>query len=94
MDIDNLKEPLELETTIPMLEDAQGSENETQRKPREARNKEVLRVNENAEDKKILEKKRKFRGMRRNETVKKVRSILYLALGAEGKEYFPKNTQG
>ena len=36
LDIDNLKEPLEQETTIPILEGAQDSENEPQRKAREA----------------------------------------------------------
>ena len=87
-DKDNLKEPLELETTIPILEGAQESENEPQRKAREARNKETIRVYEHAEDKRIAVEKRKFGGMRRYEADKKVRSILYLALGAEGKRVF------
>ena len=42
LDIDNLKEPLESETTISILESAQDSENRTQRKTREARNKELM----------------------------------------------------
>ena len=42
LDIDNLKEPLELETTIPILEGAKESKNEPQRKAREARNKEAM----------------------------------------------------
>ena len=46
LDIDNLKEPLESETTIPILEGAQESEIESQRKAREARNKETMRVYE------------------------------------------------
>ena len=57
LDIDNLKEPVEGETKLPILEGAQESETEPQRKAREAK-------------------------------VKKVRSILYLALGAEGKRVF------
>ena len=88
LDIDNLKEPLELETTIPILKSAQESENEPHRKAREARKKETMRVYEHAEDKRIAEEKRNFRGMRRYEAGKKVRSVLYLALGAEGKKVF------
>ena len=72
---------------MPILEGARESENEPQRKEREARNKETMRVYEHAEDKRI-EEKRKIRGMRRYEADKKVRSILYLALGAEGKRVF------
>ena len=88
LDIDNLKEPLKGETTIPVLESAQESETDPQRKAREARNKETMRVYEHAEDKRLAEEKGKFGGMRRYEADKKVRSILYLALGAEGKRVF------
>ena len=88
LDIDNLKEPLELETTIPILEGAQESETDPKRKAREARNKETMRVYEHAEDKRLAEDIRKLGGMRRYEADKKVRSILYLALGAEGKRVF------
>ena len=92
LDIDNLKEPLELETTIPILEGAQETENEPQRKAREARNKKTMRVYEHARDKRMAEEKRQFGGMRRYEADKKVRSISYLALGAEGKRVFaPKH---
>ena len=38
--IDNLKEPVEGDTTLPILEGAQESETDQQRKAREARNKE------------------------------------------------------
>ena len=38
LDIDNLKEPVEGETTLPILEGAQESETDQQRKTREARN--------------------------------------------------------
>ena len=47
-----------------------------------------MRVFETTEDKRILEEKRKFGGVRRYEADKKVRSILYLALGVEGKRVF------
>ena len=53
LDIDSLTEPLELETTMPILEGAQDSEEEQQRKAREARNKEAMRVFEHTEDKRI-----------------------------------------
>ena len=79
---------MEWETTISILEAAQDSENETQRKAREATNKEVMRVWEIAEDNKIIKEKRKIWGMRRNDADKKVRFILYLALGAEVKILF------
>ena len=88
LDIDSLKEPLELGTTIPILEGAQESETDPQRNAREARNKETARVYEQAEDKRLAEEKRKFGCMRKYEADKKVRSILYLALGAEGKRVF------
>ena len=79
---------MEGEITIPVLEGAQESETDPQRKAREARKKETMRVYEHAEDKRLAEEKRKFGGMRRYGADKKVRSILYLALGAEGKRVF------
>ena len=47
-----------------------------------------MRVYEHAEEKRLAEEKRKFGGMRRYKADKKVRSILYLALGAEAKIIF------
>ena len=91
LDNENLKQPLEQETAIPILEDVQDSENETQRKATEARNKETMQVYEHSEDKRIAEEKRKFGGMRRYQADKKVRFILHLALGAEGKRVFSPN---
>ena len=88
LDINNLKESVEGKTTLPILEGAQESETDQQRKAREARNKEVMRVYGHAEEKRLAEEKRKFGVMRRYEAEKKVRSILYLALGAEGKRFF------
>ena len=89
LDLDNLKEPMEGETTLPILEGAQESETDQQRKPREARNKETMRVYEHAEEKRLAEEKRKFRGMRRYEADKKVSSILYLA-----KSFRPEISKG
>ena len=79
---------MEGETTLPILEGAQESETDQQRKAKEARIKETMRVYEHAEEKRLAEEKRKFGGMRRYEAYKIVRSILYLALGVEGKKIF------
>ena len=68
LDIDNLKGPVEGETTLPILEGAQESETDQKRKTREARNKETMRVYEHAEEKRLAEEKVKFGGMRRYET--------------------------
>ena len=94
LDIGNLKEPVEGETTLPILRGAQESETDQQRKAREARNIEVMRVYEHAEEKRLAEEKRKFVGMRRHEANKKVSSILYLALGAEAKRLFAQKHPG
>ena len=84
-DLDNLKDPVESEIEIPTSEGAQDSETETQRKAREARNKELMKIYDNAEDKRIADEKRKIGGMRRIEADKKVRYNFYLALGSKGK---------
>ena len=73
IDIDNRKDPEESETDILTLEGAQDSKNETPRTARQARNREVVKVYENAEDKRIAEEKRKFGGMRRVEADKNLR---------------------
>ena len=57
LDKDNLKEPWEQETTIPILEVAHDSENEPQRKTRMARNKETMRIYEQSEKKRMVEEK-------------------------------------
>ena len=69
IDIDNQKDPVKSETDIPILEGAQNSETEIQRKAREVRSKEVMKFYENAEDKRIAEK-RKLGGIRRLEADK------------------------
>ena len=66
------------ETEITILKGAQDSENETQKKIREARNKEVRQVYEKSDDKRITEDKRKLGGMRRNEADKKSKINLFL----------------
>ena len=55
---------------------------------RESRNKNAMKQYESSEEKRINEEKRKFNGMRRMEADKKLRSILFLALGSEGKRVF------
>ena len=62
LNIDNLNKKLESETIIPILEGSQESETDTKRKTRVFRNKEVVRVYENTEDKRITEDKRKMEG--------------------------------
>ena len=59
-------------------------------KIREARNKEVSRVYQNAEDHQIMEEKGKLGGMSRNEADKNVRWILYLALAERKRVCFTK----
>ena len=95
LDIDNLKEPMEGETTLPILEGAQESETDQQRKAREARNKETMRVYEHAEEKRLAEEKRKFGGMRRYEADKKskVNPILGLRSGRQ-KSFRPETSKG
>ena len=82
------------ETQIPILEQATGSESDTERANRETRNKNAMKQHESAEEKRINEEKRKFNGMRRTEADEKLRSVLFLALGSEGKRVFSqKNTR-
>ena len=72
----------------PILEQVTGSESDTDRASRETRNKNATKQYEAAEEKRINEEKRKFNGMRQTEADKKLRSILFLALGSEGKRVF------
>ena len=77
------------ETQIPILEQATGSESDTERANRESRNKNAMKQYESTEEKRINEEKRKFNRMRRTEADKKLRSIfLFLALGSEGNRVF------
>ena len=92
LDIDSLKEPLELGTTIPILEGAQESETDPQRNAREARNKETARVYEQAEDKRLAEEKRKFGCMRKYEADKKSKINLIFGPRSGRKESFCSKT--
>ena len=88
LDLENLHGPEIPETQIPFLEQATGSESDTEKANGENRNKNAMKQYESAEEKRINEEKRKFNGMRRTEADKKLRSILFLALGSEGKRVF------
>ena len=88
LDIESLHGPEIPETQIPILEQATGSESDAEKANRESRNKSTMKQYESAEEKRINEEKRKFNGMRRTEADKKLRSILFLALGSEGKRVF------
>ena len=71
--VDALKQAIIDKKGYSILVEAQDSEKEPQRKAREARNKETMRIYEHAEDKRLAEEKRKIGGMRRYEVDKKVR---------------------
>ena len=91
LDIESLKGPETPETQIPILEQVTGSESDTDRASRETRNKNAMKKCAAAEEKRINDKKkRKFNGMRRAETDKKLLSILFLALGSELKKVFAR----
>ena len=88
LDLESLHGPEIPETQIPILEQETGSESDAEKANRESRNKSTMKQYESAEEKRINEEKRKFNGMRRTEADKKLRSILFLALGSEGKRVF------
>ena len=88
LDLESLHGPEIPETQIPILEQATGSESDAEKANRESSNKSTMKQYEPAEEKRINEEKRKFNGMRRTEADKKLRSILFLALGSEGKRVF------
>ena len=88
LDLESLHGPEIPETQIPILDQTTGSESHTERVNRETRIKNAMKQYESAEEKRISEEKRKFNRMRRTEADKKLRSILFLALGSEGKRVF------
>ena len=88
LDLESLHGPEIPETQISILEQATGSETDAERAIRENRNKNAMKQYESAEENRINEEKRKFNGMRRTKADKKLRSILFLALGSEGKRVF------
>ena len=88
LDIDNLKEPFELETTMPMLESAQVSEKKT---TEESQGGQKQRTNASFRTQRRQTHTRREPKIRGHEEIRgrqKVRSILYLALGAEKKRVF------
>ena len=91
LDLESLHGPEIPETQIPILEQATDSESDTERANRDNRNKNAMKQYESAEEKRINEEKRKFNGMKRTEADKKLRSILFPALGSEGKRVFTQN---
>ena len=93
LDLESLHGPEIPETQIPILEQTTGSESDTKRVNRETRNKNAMKQYESAEEKRISEEKRKFNGMRGTEADKKLRSILFLALGSEGKRVFSEKSR-
>ena len=93
LDLESLNGPEIPETQIPILEQATGSESDAEKANRESRNKSTMKQYESAEEKRINEEKRKFNGIRRTEADKKLRSILFLGLGAKEKEFLHKRTR-
>ena len=88
LDIESLHGSEAPETQIPILEQTTGSESDTDRASRETKNRNAMKQYEAAEEKRINVEKRKFNGMRRTEADEKLRSILSLSLGSEGKRIF------
>ena len=94
LDIESLHGLEVPETQILILEQVTGSVSDTDRANRETRNRNAMKQYQSAEEKRIIKEKRKFNGMRRTEADKKLRSILFLALGSKGKRVFTqKNTR-
>ena len=86
--IDNLLNPTERYPQTPLLENPPESETEPQKTSRLERN---IREQKRYDDKEMASIKsqtKKFNGMRFEEPDKKLRSILYLALGNEEKKIF------
>ena len=88
LDLESLHGPEIPETQITILQQATGSESDTERANSENRKKNAMKQYESGEEKRINEEKRKFNGMRRTEADKKLRSTLVLAFGSEGKKSF------
>ena len=84
LDIDSFDGPEVPETQKPILEQAPGSELDTERVSRKARNENALKLCKAAQEKRINEIKKTFNCMRPSEADKKLRFILFLAIGSEG----------
>ena len=94
VDIENLLNPIERHYTHPhALENPTVNELENQRKARPERNKLEQICYDDEEAASIKTETKRFKRLRVEETDKKLRSILYLALGNEGKRYSDRNLQ-
>ena len=89
IDIENLLNPSERQHPLPPnLENSPDGETDAQRRSRLERNTQEQRRYDEEETASIKTETKKFNGMRIEETDKKLRSVLYLALGNEGKRIF------
>ena len=89
IDIENLLNPSERHHPLPPnLENSTDGETDTQRRSRLERNSQEQRRYDEEETASIKTETKKFNGMRIEEADKKLRSVLYLALGNEGKRIF------
>ena len=89
IDIENLLNPLERQHPLPPnLEKSTDGETDAQRRSRMERNTQEQRQYDEEETSSIKTETTKFNGMRIEEADKKLRSVLYLALGNKGKRIF------
>ena len=89
IDIENLLNPSERHhPQPPKLENPMDGETDNQRQSRMERNTQQQRRNDKEESASIKSETKKFNGMRLEEADKKLRSVLYLTLGNEGKRIF------
>ena len=89
IDIENLLNPSERQHPLPPnLENSTDGETDTQRRSRLERNTQEQRRYDEEETASMKTETKKFNGTRTEEVDKKLRSVLYLALGNEGKRIF------
>ena len=89
IDIENLLNPTErYHSPPPTLENRPENESDAQKTSRIERNIQEQKRFDDEEMASIKSETKKFNGMRLEEADKKLRSILYLALGNEGKKIF------
>ena len=89
VDIENLLNPSERHHTLPpTLENPTENESENQRKTLKERNIQEQKQNDGEEAASSKTETKKVNGMRIEEADNKLRSIIYLALGNEGKPIF------
>ena len=92
IDIENLLNPSERYHPLPpTLENPPENESDAQKTSRIERNIREQKRFDDEEMASIKSETKKFNGMRLEEADKKLRSILYLALGNEGKKIFAKS---